>query len=491
MNDTRYGRLAAHFERAIQEGALRPGDRLPSIRDLRAQFRLNPSTIVQALVWLEDRGHIEARARSGYYVRDTAVGQPCEPSVERSALTPRMAGVNPLVGEVVRTAADPSYMSLGTTSPPAGFYPTDRLNKWIGKIAREQPHHSAGYQFPPGLPELRRQIARRAMTFGMTVSPDETVITSGAMEALNLAVRAVARPGDVVAVESPTYFGILQILESLGVRVIEVPTHPRHGMDLDKLEFAIRRHKVKACVVMTNCHNPLGYVLPDEAKRALLALAARHRIAIIEDDVYGELAFSEQRPKPIKAFDSDGIVMLCSSFSKTLAPGLRIGWIHAGRYHQVVEHLQFITTIAAPSLQQAVLAGLLESGFMQRHLRTMRRQFRAQVLMMSRAIARHFPEGTRLTRPDGGYLLWVQLPNGIDGQAVYRAARQSKIIVVPGEVCSTASRFRDCLRISCALPWSETLSQGMQTLGQICHELRDAAAPSPAARPVAQAQRKL
>jgi DNA-binding transcriptional MocR family regulator len=474
MNDTRYGRLAAHFERAIQEGALRPGDRLPSIRDLRAQFRLSPSTIVQALVWLEDRGYIEARARSGYYVRDMGVAQPCEPTVERSALTPRLAGVkNPLVGEVIRTAADPNYLSLGTTSPPAGFYPTDRLNKWIGRIARERPHHSAGYMFPPGNPDLRRQIARRAMTFGMNVSPGDTVITSGAMEALNLAIRAVTRAGDVVAVESPTYFGILQILESLDIRVIEVPTHPRHGMDLDKLEFAIRRHKVKACVVMANCHNPLGYVLPDEAKQALLSLAVRHGIAIIEDDVYGELSYSEQRPKPIKAFDRDGIVMLCSSFSKTLAPGLRVGWIHAGRYHELVQHLQFITTIGAPSLQQAVLAGLLESGFMQRHLRSLRRQFRVQVLMMSRAIARHFPEGTRLTRPDGGYLLWVQLPNGISGQAVYRSALESKILVVPGEVCSTTGRFRDCLRLSCALPWSEKLSQGMATLGRICHELAE------------------
>jgi DNA-binding transcriptional MocR family regulator len=471
MNDTRYGRLAAHFERAIQEGTLRAGDRLPSIRDLREQFGLSPSTIVQALVWLEDRGYIEARSRSGYYVRAERLAQPSEPTIERTALTPRMAGVNPLVGEVVRRAADSGYLSLGTTCPPSAHFPTDRLNRWIGRIARERPDHSAQYVFPPGLEELRRQISRRAMTFGMNVPADETVITCGAMEALNLAVRAVARPGDVVAVESPTYFGLLQILESLGMRVIEVPTHPREGMDLDKLEFAIRRHRVKACMVMTNCHNPLGYVLEDSAKQALLQLARRHDLPIIEDDVYGELAFSEQRPKPIKAFDTDGLVMLCSSFSKTLAPGLRIGWIHAGRYHALVEHLQFITSIGAPSLQQAVLAGMLESGMFQRHLRRLRRQFREQVSMMARAVARYFPEGTRLTRPDGGYLLWVQLPNGISGQAVYREALASKIVVVPGEVCSSTSRFRDCLRLSGAHPWSDRLNQAMQTLGRICHEL--------------------
>ena len=471
MSATLYGQLATHFERAIRRGTLQAGDRLPSIRALREQFRLSASTVVQALVWLEDRGYIEARSRSGYFVR-TRRAESREPMLERVVLTPRLAGVNPLVGEVVKSAADPGCLPLGAGCPPASLFPIERLNRWVGRIARDNPGHSASYQFPPGLPELRRQIARRAATFGMDVSQDEVVITSGAMEALNLAIRAVAKPGDVVAVESPTYFGILQILESLGMRVIELPTHPQRGIDLDRLEFAIRRHKIKTCVVMSNCHNPLGFVLDDAAKRALVELAARHQLPIIEDDVYGELAFSEHRPKPAKAFDREGLVLLCSSFSKTLAPGFRVGWIHAGRFHDVVEHLQFITTIAAPSLQQYVLAGLLESGVYQRHLRRLRRAFRLQVAMMSRAIARYFPEGTRVTRPQGGYLLWVQLPDGLSGQTVYRSALDAKISVVPGEVCSATSRFRDCLRISCALPWSAEMNEAMRTLGRICRELR-------------------
>jgi DNA-binding transcriptional MocR family regulator len=467
MKQPLYLKLAGHFERSIAGGTLRPGDRLPSIRTLHDQFRVSISTIVQALMWLEDRGHVEPRDRSGFYVRVRDADLPPEPSMTRAALTPRWAGVNAIVGEVVKAAADPKRVPLGTGAPPPSMFPIARMNRWLSRIARENPAHSARYFFPPGSPELRRQIARRGTDIGMAITADDIVITSGAMEALNLAIRAVVKPGDVVAVERPTYFGILQVLESLGMRVLEIPTHPQRGIDLDRLEHGIRAHRVKACIVMTNCHNPLGFVLEDQAKRELVDLTRRRGIGLIEDDIYGDLAFSERRPKPAKAFDRDGHVLLCSSFSKVLAPGLRVGWIQAGRHRQVVEQLQFINTIAAPSLSQLVVASMLESGSYQRHVRRLRDACATQVQTMSKAIARYFPPGTRVTRPGGGYFLWVQLPDGIDAEVVRTRALAADISVIPGHICSTSGKFRDHLRLSCASPFTDEIDRALLTLGRV------------------------
>jgi DNA-binding transcriptional MocR family regulator len=467
-----YLKLAGHFERSIVGGTLRPGDRLPSIRTLHDQFRVSISTIVQALMWLEDRGHVEPRDRSGFYVRVREADLAPEPSMARAPLTPRWAGVNAVVGEVVKAAADPGRVPLGAGAPPPSMFPTARLNRLLSRVARENPGHSAKYFFPPGSLELRRQIARRGTDIGMSVTPDDVVVTAGAMEALNVAIRAVAKPGDVVAVESPTYFGVLQVLESLGMRVLEIPTHPQRGIDLDRLEQGVRAHRVKACIVMTNCHNPLGFVLDDQAKSDLVDLARRRGIAIIEDDIYGDLAFSERRPRPAKAFDRDGRVLLCSSFSKVLAPGFRIGWIQAGRYQPVVEQLQFINTVAAASLPQLVVARMLESGSYHRHIRRLRDTLATQVQAMSRAIARYFPPGTRVTRPAGGYLLWVQLPGGIDAEIVRTRALAADISVVPGHVCSTAGKYRQHLRISCASPVSDVIDRAVQTLGRIAADVQ-------------------
>lgn len=471
MDTPLYRQLAAHFERSITNATLRSGDRLPSIRALRTQFRVSVSTVVQALVWLENRGYVEARNRSRFLVRPIGAELLPAPPAARTPLRARSAGVDPVLGEVLRAAADPRHVPLGAGSPPAALLPMARLNHWVRRVTRETPAHSGTYTLPPGSADLRRQLARRAAEIGMDVAADEIVITSGAMEALNLAVRAVVKPGDVVAVETPTYFGILQILESLGVRIVELPTHASTGVDLDRLEHAILKHRVRACVVMTNCHNPLGFVLPDDAKRALVELAHRRKIAIVEDDIYGDLAFSPQRPLPAKAFDRDGRVLLCSSFSKVLAPGFRVGWILPGRFQPLVEQLQFINTVAAASLPQLAIARFLESGGYQRHLRHLRDRFACQVRAVSSAVAKYFPAGTCVTRPDGGYLLWVQLPDGIAGSEVYKRALSANISVVPGQVFSASSRFGRHLRISCAVPWSADIDRALLVLGRLAHDV--------------------
>ncbi|HEV2716415.1 MAG TPA: PLP-dependent aminotransferase family protein, partial [Terriglobales bacterium] len=320
-----YLQIAESMTQQVARGALRPGDRVPSLRRLSRQRRVSMSTALQAYLWLESRGYLEARPQSGFYVRTPFSALIPEPQFEAPKTQPKAVTANAIMAELMESANNPANIPLGAGCASPELYPNRRLNLILRRIVRREPEHSARYDFPPGLEALRRQIARRSPDMGCNFPPRDITVTCGALEALNLSLRAVAKPGDVIAMESPTYFGILESAASLGMRVIEIPTNPQCGMDLNQLEAAIRKHRVKACVVMTNSHNPLGYVLPDQYKKELVDLTARWNVPLIEDDVYGDLAHQDLRPRTAKAFDRNGLVILYSSFSKILSPGYRIG----------------------------------------------------------------------------------------------------------------------------------------------------------------------
>ncbi len=287
------------------------------------------------------------------------------------------------------------------------------------------------------------------------------------MEAVNLSLRAVARPGDVIAVESPTYFSLLESIASLGMKVIEIPTHPQAGMDLEELERAIRKHRVKACVVLTNCHNPLGYVLPDDYKKALVELTARWDVAVVEDDVYGDLTFQGPRPRTAKSFDRKGLVLWCTSISKILCPGFRLGWVAAGRFRAEVERLKLLTNVCTPALPQMVIAEFLESGGYDRHLTRLRTTLASQVEMVRQAIAKYFPDGTRISRPAGGYMLWLELPPRTDALKLYRAALAEHISILPGTIFTSTNGYRHHIRINCGHTWSAAHDRALLTLGRL------------------------
>jgi DNA-binding transcriptional MocR family regulator len=466
-----YLQVARQIEGQIRRGALRVGDRVPSIRGLKRLQGVSVSTVLQAYYWLENQGWIEPRPQSGFYVRVPFQQLVPEPEFLTSRNVPTEVGMAALVNEVVNSVGDPTMAPLGAAAAAAALYPNRKLNQIIHRIMRNDPTHSARYDFTMGLEVLRRQIARRSIEYGCNFSPGELVITCGGMEALNLGLRAVAGPGDVIAMESPTYFAILQIIESLGMRAVEIPTHPRNGMDLNALESAIRKHRVRACVSMTNCHNPLGFILDDSYKKDLVTLLTKNDVPLIEDDIYGDITFNGIRPKTAKTFDTEGIVLLCSSFSKVLAPGFRIGWIHAGRFVDKVTRLKFINTISSPSLPQLAIAEFIQSGGYDRHLRGLRTALSNQIQLYSQAVARYFPAGTKISRPAGGYVLWLELPETIDALELYRAALAHSISVVPGLICSPTGRFRNYIRISCGNPWSDEIDRALITLGKLAEKL--------------------
>jgi len=463
-----YMRLAYAIERQISTGALRVGDRLPSIRKLQREQGVSVSTILQAYFWLENRGCIEAKPQSGFYVRLPHPRTPREPEFRRTSSRPTELGMSKFLVEVVNAANDPANVPFAVSTLRPDMFPNAKLNQIIRKTIQRNPDHSGNYMLPPGYIGLRRQIARRSLALGCSLSPDDILITCGAMEGLNLALRAVARSGDVIAIEGPTYFGVLQVIEWLGMKAIEIPTHPREGMDLEALDSAIKRHDVKACLVMANGHNPLGLVLPDARKRELVELTTRHEIPLIEDDAYGDITFTDVRPKCLKAFDKKELVLTVSSFSKILGGGLRLGWIDAGRYRQQVAELKFINTLASPTLSQMIVAEFIETGGYDRSLRKLRATLSDQVHSIRQAVARFFPDETRVSNPSGGYSLWIELPKNVDAMQFYRAALEHKIGVLPGPIFSASKGFTNFIRLSCGYPLTPDVERAIHTLGGIC-----------------------
>ncbi len=464
---TRYERVAALVEDQVRRGVLRGGERAPSLRSLSRHERVSIGTVLEAYARLEGRGILEARPRSGFYVRLPEADRPPEPRFHQRTAVPARLGTAAVVSAVMDAAADPRVVPLGAACPSPGLLPYRMLNRCLRATIARDATHSVRYDPAGGSDALRRQLARRALLYGCELAPADVLVTCGATEALHLALRAATRPGQLVALESPTYFGIVQVVAALGLRAVELPTHPRAGLDLGRLAALLRTHAIAACIAMPTLQNPLGAAMPLEAKRELVTLLARHDVPLVEDDVYGDLVFDVARPPAAKSFDRKGLVLYCGSFSKTLGPGLRVGWVAAGRFTAAVARLKRSSTVATASLPQAAVARFLERGSYERHLRRLRRTFAGQVGRMSAAIARTFPAGTRISRPAGGFVLWVELPPGTDAIAVHRRALAAGISTSPGPIFSASGRFGNMMRINCGHPWSPRIERAVATLGQL------------------------
>jgi len=470
---TRYATLAADIAQSIHAGVLQPGDKLPSVRSCCAARGVSPSTVFQAYYLLEARGLIRARERSGYYVASGAHHPPPEPEIARlpppASLT---VDVSERVFSILQASFQPGTVGLGSAFPAPQHFPWNKLAQSLAACARQAQPQALLDDLSTGHSGLRRHIARRYLADGMPLHMDDVVITNGALEALNLCLSAVTRPGGAVVVESPCFYGALQALERLGLQAIEVPTHPRDGIDLQALETAITTHRPQAIWLMSNFHNPLGSLMPAPHKQALCDMAARLQIPVIEDDVYGELYFSARRPLPIKAYDCAGWVLHCSSFSKCLAPGWRIGWVTAGRFTQAVARQKLTTSISTNAPAQTALAHYLEGVGYDKHLRQLRHILLTQRDAMAQAIAQYFPPGTRATRPEGGYLMWVELPEGCDALALHQQALTAGISLAPGPVFSASQRFERCIRLNFGLQWDARTIPALQQLGQWCTEMQ-------------------
>jgi DNA-binding transcriptional MocR family regulator len=467
-----YENLATRLRGQIRRGVLRPGERMPSLRGLGQQERVSVATAVEAYLQLEREGLVEARERSGYYVRAPAAQVPAARSARVQSRTPQTLR-NPALLGVLDVLLRDDLLPLHVATPALELLPSTAIATATIRAMRRAPHAALDYGSPQGSHELRVQIAKRYLRCGVDIDPDEIVITAGAMEAISLALRSVTRSGDVVLLETPTYYGLLQAVAALGLRVIEVPNHAGSGIDVSCLRNLLDRHPVRAAVLVPNFNNPVGSCSDDEAKRAIVAACAAHDVVLIEDDLYGELAYSGERPAPLRRFDARGTVITCGSFSKTLAPGLRIGWALGAQYAADIVRAKCFSTIATAMLPQLAIADYLAQHDFDRALRRLRRELATNVQRWRAAILRYFPAGTRVSDPAGGMTLWLELGDAVEGQALFEAALARGIGSLPGHLFSIRGDYRRHLRLGCGLRWSADIDAGLRELGRLATKLRD------------------
>lgn len=462
----RYEELTAFIEALVEHGALAAGGRVPSLRKLSRERNVSVGTVLEAYRRLEDRGVIEARPGSGFYV----VGKPVrlqDLPVSEPPGHPVSIETSTILQIMLRHASDPDFAPLGCAIPSETLLDARALDRTLSRVVRHRGVAANVYTHPQGDLRLRQEISRRALSWDVTAAPADIAITCGCTEAIGLALGAVCRPGDTVAVESPAYFGFLRLAKMLDLRVLELPTHPHLGVDPSVLDDLLDRHRVSACLLSSSFSNPSGYTAPDETKAALVRLLGRHGIPLIEDDTYGELYFGARRSRPYSAFARNGEVIYCSSFSKVLAPGYRVGWLVTGRHMAAVLDRKFATTLCGPALPQIAIGEFLENGAYDNHLRRLRKVFAHNLACTLNAIDSCFPAGTKVSRPQGGFMLWVQLPGPVDTRLLFEQALRANICFAPGPLFSAQGAYSDCMRISCGTPFSPQIGEAVARLGEL------------------------
>ncbi|MGN6319554.1 PLP-dependent aminotransferase family protein [Trinickia sp.] len=467
----RYEQLADLITGMIEKGTLAPGERLPSLRAVCEQHRISLSTALQAYRLLEQRGVLIARPQSGFYVNAAHATSFALPSASRGRSKPSTVSIGGAVAHLLEYASNTSLVPLGCAVPDAALLQAAKLDRTLSRLARTQGGDANIYSAPRGERSLRQALAQRAMRVGHALSADDILITCGCTEALALALSAVAQRGDAVAIESPTYFGLLHTLEALGLKAFEMPTSPTAGIDVAALSRLLDAETISACVLSSSFNNPLGSTMPEANKRALLDVLQAHDVPLIEDDTYGELHFGRERPRPFIALDGGANTLYCSSFSKSIAPGYRVGWIAGGRHMARVIERKLAFSLCGAVLPQRALAEFLATGAYDTHLRRVRRIFQDNLARMTRAVEASFPVDTKASRPEGGFVLWLELSRKIDTRALFDAALEHGICFAPGDVFSASRRFRHCLRLSAGYSWTPQIESGVHTLGRLAREM--------------------
>ncbi|WPU97786.1 PLP-dependent aminotransferase family protein [Mucilaginibacter sp. cycad4] len=466
-----YAQIAARIEKQIKQNLLKPGDKLPSVRALSQEQGISMSTAYKAYVELENLGLIEARTKSGYYVKYLPARFTSMPETKPPLKKVEQASVAEMIAMVYRNMSEDSVLQLSRSSPPLSLIPLAKLSKSMMESIRHSPTGNITYENPEGNMALRKQVAKNAFNWGGNITEDDVITTQGCLEALIFCLRALTKPGDTIAIESPTYFGIFNVMLSLDLKVLEIPVNPDTGLDLEYLERAMNEVHVKACLFVTNFSNPIGVCMPDERKQQLVRLLAEKQVPLIEDDIYGEIYFGKSRPHTCKSYDKDGWVILCSSVSKSIAPGYRVGWCIPGRFKEQVLNIKMMHSIASATPTQAAIGHFFETGRYDLHMRHLRKALYTQCLRYTQAIATHFPPGTKISRPQGGYALWVELDKKVNAFELYQLAIQQNISIAPGQIFSVDGRFTNFIRISFGLAFDEVVEESFKVLGKLVRNL--------------------
>ncbi len=467
VTEYKYEEIADEITRSLQAGEIRPGSKLPSLRVMASRYSCSLSVVMQAYALLEARGNIYAVEKSGYFADQQDASPVPSPQKEHFSLLSGEARPVSIMGRIVEASNDHSILPLGAGVPDSSYLPMSSLKKEINQLLIRNPESLVDYTDEQGDPGLRDEISRMMRQRGVSADKEDILLTNGCSEALSLAVQACSGPGDIIALESPVFPGIIQILKELKRRIITIPTSPESGMDLDRLEEVLAREDIQAVVMTALYQNPLGFVMSEEARRRAVTLADRYSTTIIEDDIYHDCSFAPSREKPLKSFDIEGRVIYCCSFSKTLAPALRSGWLMGGSYHRKCRNLKMAQTLGSSGLLQKALAGYIKTPRYLKHLSLLQKTMARQAMEMRSLIKESFPPGTAVSRPRGGYYLWVQLPGEMDCLKLFEQALAHGISIVPGQAFSAEDRYGSCLRITFAAPISPEIREGVRKLAEL------------------------
>ncbi|MES2377596.1 MAG: PLP-dependent aminotransferase family protein [Bacteroidota bacterium] len=471
QTDFLYAQIVTRFENQIRQNLLKTGDKLPSVRHLSQEQNISISTAYKAYVELENMGMIEARPKSGYYVKFSAAQHTKAPRIKPPLKKIEETSVTDMIAMVYQNMDEDTVLRLSRSNPPINLIPLAKLNKSMMEAIRKSPSGNVNYENLQGNVSLRKQVAKNAFNWGGNITENDVVTTQGCMEALVFCLRAITKPGDTIAIESPTYFGIFNVMLSLDLKVLEIPVNPDTGIDIEYLTRAMDKVPIKACLFVPNFSNPVGSCMPDDRKQQLVKLLTERQIPLIEDDIYGEIYFGKSRPRNCKSYDTGGWVILCSSVSKSLAPGYRVGWCIPGRFKEQIINIKMMHTITSATPTQAAIAHFFETGRYDLHMRNLRKALYTQCLKYIQGIATHFPPGTKISRPQGGYALWIEMGKNVNAFKLYQAAMLHNISIAPGQIFSTDARFTNFIRISFGLPYDAVVENSFKVLGELVKEM--------------------
>ncbi|MGL6126177.1 PLP-dependent aminotransferase family protein [Chryseobacterium artocarpi] len=463
--DVLYLKIANAVTEQIKSETLQFGDRLPSLRSAQKLYNVSLNTVKQAYMELESRSLVESRPKYGYYVSQTSQRKLALPSVAKMKVSEGENTPEDLIGKVFGTIAGTDVTQFALGIPGKSLLPVAQMKKCMINVIKAKHDSGTNYEPVQGSEKLRREIAKWSIVMEGKITEDDLVITSGAMNGVYNCLMAVTKPGDCVAVESPVYFGILQAIQLLGLKAVEIPTHPITGVDLDALKKVLP--KLSACCFVVNYNNPLGFQMPDENKKELVKMLTERNVPLVEDDVYGNIYFGAGRPKPCKFYDEAGIVMWVGSVSKTLAPGYRVGWVAPGKFKEKIIRQKLVQTVSSPSLFSDVIADFLEHGRYDHHLRMFRKKLYANYLQIQKSVTEYFPDNTKISEPKGGFMLWLELDKRICTEDLYDEAVSQKVNFAPGRMFSQYNQYQNCMRLNYALEWTDRVESDLEKLGKM------------------------
>lgn len=462
-----YLQIADRIEKQIIDEVLKTGDKLPSVRMVCREQGYSMSTVTQAYYELESRSLIETRPRSGYFVSVPPKKRLAIPKTSSPSVNGILSEPDDLIGKVYQDREDSNKTLFSLGMPHNDLLPIAKLNKGLIQAMRSLPASGTAYETVQGNENLRREIAKWSFAWGSDLTEKDLITTAGCMNAISYCLLALTQPGDTIAIESPAYFGIIQLIKSLGLQAYELPTNPTTGIELEALKKALSSGKIKVCMFISNFNNPCGSSMPEEHKKEVVRLLEHYHVPMIEDDIHGDLYFGNNRPTNCKTYDESGIVLYCNSVSKTLAPGYRVGWVAPGQFKEQIIKLKRYHTVSSVSLTSEVVAHFLRNGRYENHLRKLRQTLYHNSIKYIGAIADYFPEGTRVTQPQGGYFLWIELDKKVDTVQLYNQAIKHDISIAPGRMFTLQQQFDHCMRLSYGLPWTDKLERSLQQLGKL------------------------